>query len=146
MGSDIDGDGIGEPVLKRRKPDVGKNYPSEIPQTDDEFNSERLGLQSNPKPHWYSLSQAPGSLRLFAVRNLTQNGNLLSVPNLLLQKFPASSFTVDMKMTFRSLLEGEKSGLVVLGKEWGYLAMVHTDTGTDLCTAVHSPDFAGLIR
>lgn len=136
MGKDINGDGIGEPVLECNKPNVGGNYPVQIPQTTDEFDETDLGLQwqwhANPKKEWYSLSDNPGSLRLFAVRNPTQRGNLWRVPNLLLQKFAAPSFTVDTRVTFEPDLAGEKAGLVVMGKEWGYLALTGTGSGMEL--------------
>ncbi len=133
MGRDINNDGVGEPVMEYRKPDVGADYPVRTPKTNDEFLSDRLGLQwqwhANPREDWHSLSASPGSLRLFAVKNLTQKSNLWRVPNLLLQKFPAPSFTADTKMTFHPELTDEKAGLVVMGREWGFLAM--TSKGAD---------------
>ena len=136
MGQDVNNDGIGEPVLEWSKPDVGKTYPVAVPRTTDEFDTAELGLQwqwhAIPKKDWYSLSKAPGSLRLFAVRNLTQSGNLWRVPNLLLQKFPAPSFTVNTKIKFEPELPGEKAGLVIMGREWGYLAMTKTEAGLEL--------------
>ncbi len=44
MGADADGDGTGEPVLKFKKPNVGKSYPTQTPPESDEFDSTRLGL------------------------------------------------------------------------------------------------------
>jgi beta-xylosidase len=121
MGMDINNDGIGEPVMERQKPNVGKVYPVAIPQTTDEFETDELGLQwqwhANQHEEWYSLTQAPGSIRLFSVRNPTQSGNLWRVPNLLLQKFPAPSFTVYTQIIFKPELIGEKAGLVIMGKE-----------------------------
>jgi beta-xylosidase len=136
MGQDINNDGIGEPVLEWKKPDVGRTYPVVIPQTSDEFNAAGPGLQwqwhANPKNNWHSLSKRPGFLRLYSIRNLTQNGNLWRVPNLLLQKFPAPSFTAGAHITFKPELPGEKAGLVIMGKEWGYLALTRTDSGLEL--------------
>lgn len=45
IGIDKDGDGKGEPVASYRKPDVGREYPRQVPQMEDEFNGSRLGLQ-----------------------------------------------------------------------------------------------------
>ncbi len=133
MGIDINNDGIGEPVLEYEKPDVGQIFPISVPQTSDEFNDSKLGLQwqwhANPKKDWYSLSANPGYLRLYAVKNLSQNGNFWFVPNLLLQKFPAPSFTAVTKITAGIEQPGEKAGLVIMGGEWGYLAMSKTQTG-----------------
>ena len=45
MGVDADGNGIGEPVLSYKKPNVGKNQPIVTPPESDEFNDNRLSLQ-----------------------------------------------------------------------------------------------------
>ena len=140
IGEDINNDGIGEPVSEWKKPDVGKTYPVSVPQTSDDFNDSKLGLQwqwhANPKKDWYSLTKSEGKLRLYSVQNLTQNGNLWFVPNLLLQKFPAPSFEVTTKISFHPDLENEKSGLVVMGRKWAYLAMVKTKDGLKLSMSV----------
>ncbi|MFO7446674.1 MAG: glycoside hydrolase 43 family protein [Ignavibacteriaceae bacterium] len=136
MGIDEDNDGTGEPVSEWKKPDVGKNNPVIIPQTSDEFDTTGLGLQwqwhANPKDNWYSLSAQPGNLRLYTEKNFTQNGNLWFVPNLLLQKFPAPAFTVTTKMEIEPDLIGEKSGLVIMGKEWAYISLENTSDGIQL--------------
>ena len=65
---DIDGDGIGEPVLSYEKPIKG--YPVTAPSTDDEFSNTKLGFQwewnHNPRDTHWSLSERPGWLRLMA--------------------------------------------------------------------------------
>lgn len=135
-GVDINNDGIGEPVMEWKKPDVGQSVPISVPQTTDEFNTDKLGLQwqwyANPRKEWYSLTENAGHLRLYAVQNLSQNGNLWFVPNLLLQKFPAPSFTVTTKITFEPDQLNEKSGLVIMGKEWAYIALEKTTNGLQL--------------
>jgi beta-xylosidase len=135
IGADVDDDGIGEPVPEWQKPNVGQTFAVEAPQTSDEFNAAELGLQwqwhANPQKEWYS-STENSSLRLFAVKNLTQNGNLWFVPNLLLQKFPAPTFTVTTKMTFHPDQIGEKSGLVIMGREWAFIAMSKSANGLQL--------------
>ena len=102
----------------------------------DEFNSDNLGLQwqwhANPEKEWASLLINPGNLRLYAVQNLTQNGNLWFVPNLLLQKFPSPAFTVTTKMTMYPDQPDEKAGLVVMGEEWAYVAMTPVNDGIKL--------------
>ena len=133
MGEDINNDGIGEPVMEWKKPDVGKSYPIINPQTSDEFEDVNLGLQwqwhANPKNEWYSLSENQGNLRLYAVKNFSQNANLWMVPNLLLQKFPAPKFTVTTKISFNPDLIGERSGLLIMGKEWAFVALEETSDG-----------------
>ena len=136
IGSDDDGDGIGEPVAEWKKPNVGKTYPIANPQTIDEFNADRLGLQwqwqGNPKKEWYSLAANPGHLRLYAAQSLTQAGNLNFAQSPLLQKFPAPEFTSTAKISFHPGGARDKAGLVVMGREWAYLAFFKAESGVRL--------------
>ena len=131
MGVDRDHDDIGEPVMEYQKPNVGKSYPVTILQTSDEFDLAKLGLQwqwhANPQEQWFSLSANPGYLRLYSIRNLTQNGNLWFVPNLLLQKFPAPAFTATTEVTLLPDQLNEKAGLVVMGEKWAFVALSKTE-------------------
>lgn len=136
MGVDTNNDGIGEPVSVYKKPNVRKVYPAAVPQTSDEFDGDGLGLQwqwhGNPATLWYSLSAATGALRLYAVNNPTQQGNLWFVPNLLLQKFMAPSFKATTKVYPHTQLIGEKCGLVIMGETWAYIALNRTALGYEL--------------
>jgi beta-xylosidase len=132
----IIGNENGEPVKEANKPNVGITSEISSPQTTDEFDSAKLGLQwqwqANPVNSWFSLKTKPGYLRLYAVKNFTQNGNLYFVPNLLLQKFSAPSFTVKAKIDFKPELTGEKSGIVIMGKEWAYIALEKSADGIQI--------------
>ncbi|MGR5064011.1 glycoside hydrolase family 43 protein [Photobacterium sp. DNB22_13_2] len=68
IGIDENGDGIGEPVKRFRKPING--FPVQAPLSDDDFTSETLGLQwewnHNPRESHWSLTEKRGSLRLKA--------------------------------------------------------------------------------
>ncbi len=128
IGVDQNNDAIGEPIAEFKKPDVGKEYPKIQPQTSDEFDGEKIGLQwqwhANFQKEWYSLDKKKDILRLNSVKNITQNGNFWYVPNLLMQKFPAPEFTVTTKVSFNPDLEGEQAGLVVMGNSWGYISII----------------------
>ncbi len=136
MGKDLNDDGIGEPLMQYHMPDIGKKHPVKIPQTSDEFDGGKFGLQwqwhANPKAEWYSLSQNAGSLRLHAVQNLTKEANLWYVPNLLLQKFPGPQFSATTKVNFKGDLIGDKCGLVVMGKKWTALSIIKKAEGLKL--------------
>ncbi len=138
IGIDSNNDGIGEPVLEFKKPDVGKSYPVTIPQTSDEFDGESLGLQwqwhANPEDSWYSINQNEGILKLNAVSSISQNGIFWFVPNLLLQKFPSPSFTVTTQIESHLKLDGVRSGLVIMGNEWAYIALVKSNDSLYLQT------------
>jgi beta-xylosidase len=133
IGVDKDGDGKGEPVTSYKKPNVGGVYSIVTPQTTDEFAATALGLQwqwhANPSKDWSSLNARPGWLRLNSVSLPVEAVNLWSVPNLLLQKLPAPTFTVTTRMDASGLLPNEEAGIVMMGMDYSYLAIVRTDDG-----------------
>jgi beta-xylosidase len=133
IGIDKDGDGKGEPVLTHKKPDVGKSYRAAVPETSDEFSQSKLGLpwqwHANYQDRWMSLAARRDWLRLFSVARPEQAANLWPVPNLLLQKLPAPEFTVTTKLDFTKLEAGEKTGLVMMGMDYTFLAVERTSSG-----------------
>lgn len=125
MGSDSTGAGIGFPVPNHRKPDIKGRHPLANPGTSDEFNALKLELQwqwhSNSLAEWYSLSERPGYLRLFSQH--TEQGDLARAGHLLLQKFPATAFTVETWIEFNPKLPGESAGLTVMGLKHAAVAL-----------------------
>ncbi|MDF2658371.1 MAG: glycoside hydrolase [Paenibacillus sp.] len=127
MGEDSNGDGIGEPVLRRRKPNVGREHPIETPAVSDEFAGASLGLQwqwqANPDPSWYRLGARPSHLRLYAAKDPQHAGGIYTAPQLLMQKFPAPTFEATAKLDVVSLAEGDLAGLTVFGYAYAYLGL-----------------------
>ncbi len=124
IGKDDDHDGIGEPVLKHKKPNVGKSYPKISLNDSDEFNSPKLGLQwqwhANPKVYW-GFPSALGYYTLNCIPKPESFHNLFDVPNLLLQKIPAPTLTATAKIEFNSNKSNEEAGLVLMGLDYAYL-------------------------
>jgi beta-xylosidase len=118
-------DGIGEPVSTWKKPSTGKSVGLKTPQTNDEFSSVKLGKQwqwhANPAPEW-AYPSGSGFLRLNPVV-LPNLKNLWAAPNLLLQKMPAEQFSVTTQLTFNHHFDGEKTGLLVMGRDYSYLGL-----------------------
>lgn len=116
---------IGEPVMRFRKPGADGSLSSMTPQTSDEFDSARLGpqwqWQANHLDDWYSLTAREGWLRLFT-QTMTEN-SLSKAPAVLLQKFPARTFTVETLLDFASAGNGAEAGLAVLGGSHAALAI-----------------------
>lgn len=134
MGEDINGDGIGEPVLRWKKPDVGRTYPIQIPAMTDFFDAEKIGLQwqwqANYKEKWYSLTERKEYLRLYASHDFqVQDTFLWNAPNVLMQKFPGPEFTVTTKLEFHPKYVGEKAGLVIMGHQYSYLSLEKKEDG-----------------
>lgn len=127
IGEDVDGDGIGEPVEVCKKPNVGKAYPIEIPQTSDEFEEEKLGLQwqwhANWQKEWYSLTERKGYMRLYASKLPEGGKTIFDAGNLLLQKFPAPEFKVSAKLEFNPEKASDLAGLIISGMDYCYLAL-----------------------
>ncbi len=135
IGIDKDGDGKGEPVLTYKKPNLIK-VAIETPVEDEEFTSDKIGLQwqwhANPKIQWSSLLPGQGFLRLFAIASPPDAVNLWPVANLLMQKFPAPDFTVTTKLTGKFENENadkKKGGLLIMGNDYSYLSISKNDSG-----------------
>lgn len=132
IGEDYDGNGIGEPVHSYNKPDVGATHPTINPQTSDTFESEDLGLQwqwhSNLDSSWYSLTDNPGNLRLYAADQPELMRNLWDVGSMVMQKLPAIEFSVITKVN-PQLEVGETTGLIAFGLQYTYIGITETDTG-----------------
>lgn len=135
IGEDKDGDGKGQPVMVYKKPAVGKTYPVETPVETDEFNAGSLGLQwqwhANPKIQWAATLPNTGYLRLFAYPS-DSSKNLWTVPNLLLQKFPAPDFTATAKIKWNVDANGgqkKKAGLIIMGNDYAYLSISKNEKG-----------------
>ena len=147
IGLDKDGDGVGEPVMKQRKPALASSGVFQ-PAESDEFDSTELGLQWQwhgvPSPYWYYLNPAAresgtngiGALRLYSVDQAEGWKNLGDSPNLLLQKTPADAFTATAKVRFvpnpQLKEKGESCGLVLMGQDYAALKMVDTEDGVML--------------
>jgi beta-xylosidase len=127
IGTDPDGDGIGEPVLTHKKPNVGKNYPVITPPESDEFNEYELGLQwqwhANPQTTWGFPSGNLGFYRLNCIPKHEETEGLWNVPNLLLQKFPAEEFVATTKLDFMARTDNEELGFVVMGEDYQFISI-----------------------
>lgn len=142
IGIDQDGDGIGEPVLIHKKPNIAKPTPIATPEESDEFNCVNLGLQwqwqANPQATWSFLNPTKGMLRLYSVKMPDSAKNFWEVPNLLLQKFPTVKFTAVTKVVFtpNTKLENEKAGLIIAGLSYANLAVKSKKDGNFLVYTV----------
>lgn len=140
MGVDKDGDGTGEPVSTYRKPDTGRKYPAAAPVVNDEFDSNKIGLQwqwhANPQQLWAFPMGAHGVLRLYSVPLPENFTNFFDVPNLLMQKLTAPEFTATTKLTFTPRLEREKAGLIVMGRDYSYLSLEYRNGKTFISQTV----------
>lgn len=135
MGNDFDDNGIGEPVITHKKPNIGKTYPIETPVETDDFIGFNIGLQwqwnANSNVIWHAKLPGNDYLRLFSIKVPEEVNNLWLVPNLLLQKFPAPSFTASTKITLvpEEAKMGKTAGLIVMGMDYATLSISHDENG-----------------
>lgn len=134
VGVEQDPAGIGKPVLHFRKPATNSAAPLAVPQTTDEFDAPRLGLQwqwqANFEDGWYSLTSRPGRLRLYP--QFVLKGDFSTAGNLLLQKFPARSFAVETRLEILPNHANLYAGLIVMGLEYAALEVQRTSEGYKL--------------
>ena len=149
IGIDKDGDGCGEPVLTYRKPNVGKTYPICTPQESDEFDGFTLSPQwqwhANVNEKWAYYAGDKGFVRLYSYPVRDGYKNLWDVANLLMQKTPAPNFSSTTKLTFAptAKYKGERTGLVVMGRDYAGLVLENTDKGLTLSQVTCSKADAG---
>ncbi|MBN2279471.1 MAG: glycoside hydrolase 43 family protein [Candidatus Marinimicrobia bacterium] len=121
MGQDWDGNGIGEPVTTYQRPKSSPGIAQYHLPTSDEFNDQKPGLQwqweGNHSENWYSLSENPDNLRLYAqpfpANNLWESAAIIG------QKFPLEEFDVIVKIESRA----DRAGLVILGSDYSTIAL-----------------------
>jgi len=126
--------GVGEPVSSAAKPVQSDGVQLVIPQTSDEFDALQLGLQwqwhANHSDNWCQLGKRLGWLRLHPQRISSET--LARQPNLLLQKFPARTFTAETLLEFLPEHVGEEAGLIVTGQTYASLGIEKTQSGNQL--------------
>lgn len=129
----------GEPVLRHPKPSAIPLQRICAPQTSDDFECVKLGLQwqwqANSSKEWYSLAARPGWLQLYPQ---FARSNLKLQPNLLLQTFPARTFSAETLIEVHPSQIGEEYGLVVMGESYMALGVIHE--GTRNCLIVRTDD------
>lgn len=139
IGVDKDGDGVGEPVNKYKKPNLPSSGDFQ-PDESDDFTANKLGWQWQwhglPSHYWSFCDANKQVLRLYSVENRPNYKNLSDCPNLLLQKLPAEDFTVTAKVKFTPNPDfkprGENCGLIMMGQSYFALKIVDTKDGFEL--------------
>ncbi len=133
IGEDPDGDGVGQPVAAWRVPVTTKKGP----ETGRGIGPYGLDLAwqypAVPSPYWHQ-ALPDGGVRLYSVEQGTSG--IWDCPNLLSQKFPAESFTVEATLTFmpnpQLTQHGETAGFAVTGNSYAALQLQDTPEGIQL--------------
>lgn len=131
IGSDLNGDGIGEPVSSWPLP--VENAPHYEIATSDEFDAPVPGLQwqwqANPDVRSYSLTERKGWLRLYCLRNPSRDNLVWYAPSVLTQIPQDSSFTAEACLELTGTATGDFAGIGLLGHRYGFIGLGYDGGG-----------------
>ena len=116
----------GQPVLKYKKPNVGKAYPVINPVESDEFNSPVIGKQWQWNANYdqtFGMPTPYGYMRIFCHRQSAGYKNMWEAGNIFTQKTPADNFTATAKLTMTAKDEGQYGGITVFGMDYSSLVL-----------------------
>lgn len=133
IGTEQNGDGIGEPVKEWSLPVEGQpEY--RIAQSDD-FSGSTLGLQwqwqANPRDSFYSLNGHPG-IRLFCLDNPARETLLWYAPNAMTQIPQHQALSAVTKVRLFGEKEGDMAAIGMIGHLYAYLGLVKGAAGNEL--------------
>jgi beta-xylosidase len=137
IGVDLDGDGVGEPVITYKKPSTKIEIKPHEPKSSDEFDVNKLGMQwqwmANFKDTFYSLTDRKYWLRLYNLNTTFCEASIIwNSANILTQKIACPTFEATAYMDCSAMKINDKSGIVIIGGHYAYLAVVKTETGLQL--------------
>jgi beta-xylosidase len=131
IGVDVNGDGIGEPVIEYKKPIDG--YPIMRPETDDDFFSPILSHQwewnHNPRDTHWSLTDNPGHLRLYASVPVNDGGFWNACNTISQRVMGTGKGCATAKLDIRGMAPGQKAGFVRFGGVYHMLGITVDETG-----------------
>ncbi|MFA9557855.1 glycoside hydrolase 43 family protein [Evansella sp. AB-rgal1] len=134
MGQNVNEQGIGEPVLQWKKPNVIGDHKIVNPQTSDDFTGESLGLQwqwrANVNHSWYTIWD--NYLRLHAIKQPTGVTTIYDLPQILTQKFPAPAFTATTLMNFTPKSYEDYAGFMVFGLDYAGIMLKKSGAGLNV--------------
>lgn len=115
----------GEPVSTYRKP-KSNSVTIVNPVESDEFNGYQLGKQWQWQANYdqkYGMPTAFGTMRIYTYKSDDASSGLWDVPNMLLQKTPADSFTATTKIRMTAKDQNQLGGLIMMGLDYSALVV-----------------------
>lgn len=129
IGRDRSNTGRGEPVLTWRMPRAELSLED---REDDEFDNGPCALwqwNANPQEGWTGHTDEGGVLRL---NSASYPANLWEDAAILTRKLPGERFTATTKLTFAPVALGERSGLVLYGRDYAWIGLEKGNNGIAL--------------
>jgi beta-xylosidase len=128
IGIDNDNNGIGEPVSSFTKPKVSKPGKITAPETTDEFNRKKLGMQwqwnHNPVNENWSLTSKKGFLSLIAINA----ADTKHAKNTVTQKLMGNKGEITALLYGDHMKTGQKAGLCMFGSYIHEIGLYKTDS------------------
>ena len=107
--------GIGEPVRTWTKPVINKTSDRFLPQTDDDFSTEKLGYQwqfnHNPDDENWSMSERKGWMMIHS----TKAKNLREARNMMTQKCMGYISEAVTELDIKQIADGQRAGILGIG-------------------------------
>lgn len=140
IGEDRDGDGIGEPVKRFRRPAAPASAASlrgiSALETGTGFTGTGIPLnwqwEANPQFRWFMMNPSEGCLRLHCIKSPDGWRNLRDTPNILAEKVVGPKTVFTTKMVYRPSYAGERVGVIVTGRDYASMEMEFDGSGVKL--------------
>lgn len=134
----VESDGVGSMVLQGKKPING--FPIQRPQTNDEFNSSKLGLMwewnHSPRNDKWSLNERKGYLRLHASVPV-QNDGFFQAANTILQRTMGNEYgKIETCINVQGMADGQSGGLCIVANNLGLLKIVQKERERFIQTSI----------
>ncbi|MCM1355854.1 MAG: glycoside hydrolase 43 family protein [Staphylococcus sp.] len=135
IGTDYDGNGVGEPMKICKKPFASQTQ-AHTPQASDDFSAPQPGLQwqtnHNPVPGMVSTTEREGWLTIKPIHASW----LRLARNQLTQKIMGYRSEAEIKLDFSAMKPGDRSGLACLGKSFNGAGVMVDPTDGKPCLYV----------
>ena len=132
MGEDYDGNGVGEPVARWKKPVTAHSTKRELPASSDDFKGGKLGLQwqfnHNPVDTGWSVTRKEGRLAIDGLKA----ASFREARNTLSQKIMGYEGTYTVQVDLSDLADGQKAGLACMGRNNFCFGVYQTPGGREL--------------
>ena len=133
IGREKDGRDWGEPYLFHKKPNLPP-APVCTLEASDSFEGERLNLMwqwlGNHREDFYSLTERPGCLRLFAKNETGRTPAVLwNSANVLTQKIVCPDMEMRTRVDVSGLKQSGRAGILVIGGGYAALELLRGESG-----------------